>query len=81
MTIVSSDLCIEQKEDDVVVEDVKDGDEDDDVDDDDDDNVDGIIYYLDLIHSVDVLVRVMIRNGFYLFIYWICYVYYRLCFI
>ncbi|KAJ4905873.1 Nascent polypeptide-associated complex subunit alpha-like protein 4 [Raphanus sativus] len=30
-----------EKEDDVVVEDVKDGDEDDDVDDDDDDNVDG----------------------------------------
>ncbi|CAN6908872.1 unnamed protein product [Brassica oleracea] len=30
-----------EKEDDVVVEDVKDGDEDDDVDDDDDDNIDG----------------------------------------
>ncbi|KAF8105939.1 hypothetical protein N665_0151s0032 [Sinapis alba] len=30
-----------EKEDDVVVEDIKDGDEDDDVDDDDDDNVDG----------------------------------------
>lgn len=63
-------LCIEQKEDDVVVEDVKD--EDDDVDDDDDDdNVDGIIYYLDLILSVDVLVLVMISNRLfiYLFIY------------
>ena len=48
---------MEQKEDDVVVEDVKDGDED--VDDDDDDNVDGIIYFLDLIHSVDVLLEIV----------------------
>ena len=59
---------MEQKEDDVVVEDVKD--EDDDVDDDeDDDNADGIIYSLDLIHFVDVLVLVMISNRLFIYLF------------
>lgn len=73
---------MEQKEDDVVVEDVKDGDEDVDDDDNDDDNVDGIIYFHDLVHSVDVLLnnvmyyRLCVINDYRLLILykvlWLC---------
>lgn len=45
LTILFLCCVLEQKENDVVVEDVKDGEDDDDVDDDDeDDNVDGNLF-------------------------------------